>query len=173
MQSSKAWIQHCFYTAIHLTEPLHEDLWPFYLYLSPLGLSEGPLWRFVLKASDGAEANRLDKDSREPLELILTLKTCARTQAHAPLICRQTHLNTWYLWLRACSLFISSPAVFFLSFLLFFFFKLTASGGAGRRITVRFLTAAFVFLYIYEVITQGNKARQSFLSAHARSAEWS
>lgn len=43
--------------------------------------------------------------------------------------------------------------------------------GAGRRITVRFLTAAFVFLYIYEVITQGNKAGQSFIAAQARSAE--
>lgn len=109
---------------MRLTEYLPKDLWAltFTCHLEAGGAYQkapfgGLFWR--TQACDRAEANCFDRDSREPLALILTLKH-AHVHKHTHLWSADKH--TWYRWLRACSLFISSPAVFFLSLSLVLFF---------------------------------------------------
>lgn len=118
-----------------LTEPLVNDLWSLTFtchHEAGAAYQKTPFGVFFggggcrTQAFDRAEANWFDRESREPLALILTLKH-AHTQGHTPLICRQTHLNTWHRWLRACLLFISSPAVCLSHILLFLFIFLTNS----------------------------------------------
>lgn len=111
----------------------------FDLYLSPRGrsgLSDGPLGQFVVKGAvtwrrwSQSFQQRLQRASCAPSHTY----TRARTQAHAPLICGQTHLNTWYHWVRALLRFSSLHLLlFFLSLSLILYFNEQPSGRKGKK----------------------------------------
>lgn len=105
--------------------------------MAPFG---GLVWR--APSPDRVEPNRVDSDSREPLALLLTL---THTHVHKHTRLWSVDKHTWTPDTTESALFISSPAVFFLSLSLIPFFLMNSLQGAG------FLTAAFVFLHFYEV----------------------